>query len=256
MQFCSLGSGSQGNSFLIKHQNSCILLDCGFGLAETEKRLKFHKVSPSEIDAILLTHEHEDHVKGAFSISNKYSLPIYLTHGTYSMCFKRNKASFNIDFRFIVNEKKFNINKINITPITVPHDAREPVQFKFVTNDSKFAIITDLGFGSPYLLKSLCDLTAIIIECNHEDKLLQISDYPESIKNRVSGRYGHLNNKEAARILKYITSKNLKFIGAAHLSDKNNNPDFVKKELSSAIGEDQSFIKIIDQKNGFNWTNV
>ena len=136
MQFCALGSGSQGNSFLVRHDDSCILIDCGFGLAETEKRLERHQVNPSEINAILLTHEHEDHVKGAFSLSNKYELPIYLTHGTYRMCEKRNKSSFNIDFKFIVNEKIFNINNLSITPITVPHDAREPVQFKFVTKES------------------------------------------------------------------------------------------------------------------------
>ena len=103
MQFCSLGSGSQGNSFLVRHDNSCILIDCGFGLADTEKRLERYQVNPNDINAILLTHEHEDHVKGAFSLSNKYELPIYLTHGTYRMCEKRNKSSFNIDFKFIVN---------------------------------------------------------------------------------------------------------------------------------------------------------
>ena len=256
MQFCSLGSGSQGNSFLVRHDNSCILIDCGFGLAETEKRLERHQVNPNDINAILLTHEHEDHVKGAFSLSNKYELPIYLTHGTYRMCEKRNKSSFNIDFKFIVNKKIFNINNLSITPITVPHDAREPVQFKFVTKESNFAIITDLGFGSEYLLRSISNLNSIVIECNHEDTMLNESDYPESLKNRIGSKYGHLNNKEAARILQSIKKNNLNFIGAAHLSEKNNDPNLVKRDLSSAVSKDESFIKIIDQDDGLNWTTV
>ena len=256
MQFCSLGSGSQGNSFLVKYKNKCVLIDCGFGLSETEKRFEKYKVNPKDISGILLTHEHEDHVKGAFSLSNKYGLPIYLTHGTYKMCHKRNKVSFNIDFKFITNEEKFNINNIIVTPITVPHDAREPVQFKFETKESIFAIITDLGFGSEYLLKSINDVNSIVVESNHESKRLEESDYPESLKQRIGGRYGHLDNQEAARILKSIKNKNLDFVGAAHLSDKNNNPDVVRKELSLAIGKDASFIKIIDQENGFDWTSV
>ena len=256
MQFCSLGSGSQGNSFLVRYENCCVLIDCGFGLAETEKRLVRHQINPNDISAILLTHEHEDHVRGAFSLSNKYKLPIYLTNGTYRMCEKRNKSSFNIDFKFIVNEKIFYINNLSITPITVPHDAREPVQFKFVTKESNFAIITDLGFGSKYLLKSISNLNSIVIECNHVDNLLNESDYPESLKNRIGCKYGHLNNKEAARILQSIKKNNLNFIGAAHLSEKNNNPNLVKRDLSFAVSKDESFIKIINQDDGLNWTTV
>jgi phosphoribosyl 1,2-cyclic phosphodiesterase len=256
MQFCSLGSGSQGNSFLVRYENCCVLIDCGFGLAETEKRLVRHQINPNDISAILLTHEHEDHVRGAFSLSNKYKLPIYLTHGTYRMCEKRNKSSFNIDFKFIVNEKIFYINNLSITPITVPHDAREPVQFKFVTKESNFAIITDLVFVSKYLLKSISNLNSIVIECNHVDNLLNESDYPESLKNRIGGKYGHLNNKEAARILQSIKKNNLNFIGAAHLSEKNNNPNLVKRDLSFAVSKDESFIKIINQDDGLNWTTV
>ena len=172
------------------------------------------------------------------------------------MCEKRNKSSFNIDFKFIVNEKIFYINNLSITPITVPHDAREPVQFKFVTKESNFAIITDLGFGSKYLLKSISNLNSIVIECNHVDNLLNESDYPESLKNRIGGKYGHLNNKEAARILQSIKKNNLNFIGAAHLSEKNNNPNLVKRDLSFAVSKDESFIKIINQDDGLNWTTV
>ncbi len=256
MQFCSLGSGSQGNSFLVRNEKSIILIDCGFGLLETELRLNKNNIDPKDISAILITHEHEDHVRGAFSLANKHQLPIYLTHGTYTMCQKRNKSSFDIDFRFINNEESFEINSIDITPITVPHDAREPVQYKFKTENSIFAIVTDLGFGSSHLLKSINDVHSIIIEANHDDKLLNESDYPQSLKNRIGGRYGHLCNLEASRILKSIQNNNLNFVGAAHLSDKNNDPDIVKKILSNAINKDESFIKIIDQENGHNWAKV
>ena len=256
MQFCSIGSGSLGNSFVVQDNDTLLLVDCGFGLAETEKRLANLNINAEDITAILLTHEHEDHIRGAFSLANKHTIPVYLTHGTFKMCAKKIKNSFDIEYRFIDSLATFNIKAIVVTPIVVPHDAREPVQFKFETDATSFAIITDLGYGSKNLIGSLSNVQSLVIEANHDQEMLNQSEYPESLKIRIGGRYGHLSNHEAAKILKEINAEGFKFIGAAHLSDKNNHPDIVKKILGDAIGKESSFVKIISQDHGIDWVTV
>ena len=134
MRFCSLGSGSAGNSFFVQDNATTLLVDCGFGLNETVTRLDRYGIKPDELNAILLTHEHEDHIKGAFSFSNKYRIPVHLSHGTFKMCKKRINDNYDINFNIINGARSFLINEIEVTPIPVPHDAREPFQFFNITH--------------------------------------------------------------------------------------------------------------------------
>ena len=256
MRFCSLGSGSSGNSFVVQDNVTTLLIDCGFGLKETVTRLNRYGIKPGELNAILLTHEHEDHIKGAFSFSNKYKVPIYLSHGTFTMCKKKINVSYDINFNIINSFQSFMINDIEVTPIPVPHDAREPFQFKFNSKLKSIAIITDLGFITKHLIKNLKEINALVIEFNHDKNMLIDSDYPQSLKDRVSGLYGHLENMESIKLLRSINYKSIKWIAAAHLSKNNNNEKLVRTLIADATHKEHESIKIIDQVNGMDWLNI
>jgi len=256
MKFCSLGSGSLGNSYILAHGEQVIVIDCGFNISEFQKRIKKLQIDPLSITAMLLTHEHEDHSRSIFSIASKYNLPIYLTHGTYKMCQKKiNKNKVN-EFIFINFLEVFKIGNIKITPIPVPHDAREPVQFKFEYNDKKIAIISDLGFGNQMLIDQIKNVDALILESNHDDNLLAKSKYPKSLKDRISGKYGHLSNTESAKILDLINTKNLLWLGASHLSKENNTSDLVKNSWRKVLKNNSIGINIIEQDNVTNWVTI
>ena len=228
MKFCSLGSGSSGNSYLVSKNNTNLLVDCGFSVTELERRMVYRKIQPSEITAIFLTHEHDDHSKGAFAFADKYNKPIYLTYGTLKMCHKRIKKSYDLTINVISPLDSLKLNDFMIYIIPVPHDAREPVQFKFESEKITLAIITDLGFGNRELINSIQQINALILESNHDENLLDQSSYPKNLKERIRSNYGHLSNEESLGILKKLNLDNLKWLGAAHLSKENNSPELVK----------------------------
>ena len=186
MQFASLGSGSAGNSFLVKQNKSILMIDCGFAIQDIVSRLDRLNESPENITGILLTHEH---------------------HNT------------------------FEIENFIIQPFPVPHDAREPTQFTFSDGNHKLGILTDTGSSTPHIEKMLQQLDALIIEFNHDLNLLESSEYTYSLKKRISGKLGHLDNQTAAEILGKIQFKQLKHLVAAHLSEKNNTEDLVKEAI-------------------------
>ena len=253
MRFCSLGSGSSGNSYIVGDDLTNIVVDCGFSLTEFENRLLLKKIKISDIKAILLTHEHDDHSKGAFAFAEKYKIPIFITYGTYKMCQKKIKKSYKIDLNFILPLETFIFENIKIYPLPVPHDAREPVQFKFEINKKKLAIITDLGFGNNYLIESLQDVDALILESNHDLDLLSKSKYPISLKKRIMSDLGHLSNDQSLAILKKINLKNLKWLGAAHLSNENNSPKLVQQAWKSVFTKEINFI---DPDIGIQWASL
>ena len=256
MKFCSLGSGSMGNSYVVAQDDQIIIIDCGFNISEFQKRLKKLEIDPFSVTAMLLTHEHDDHSKSIFSVASKYNLPIFLTHGTYKMCKKKiNKNKVN-KFIFINFLEDFKIGKIKITPIPVPHDAREPVQFKFEYSNKKIAIISDLGFGNQILIDQIKNVDALILESNHDDNLLAKSKYPRSLKDRISGKYGHLSNTESAKILDLINTKNLLWLGASHLSKENNTSDLVKSSWGKVLKNNSIGINIIAQDHVTNWVSI
>jgi len=245
-----------GNSYVVAQDDQIIVIDCGFNISEFQKRLKELNIDPFSVTAMLLTHEHDDHSKSIFSVASKYNLPIFLTHGTYKMCKKKiNKNKVN-KFIFINFLEDFKIGKIKITPIPVPHDAREPVQFKFEYSNKKIAIISDLGFGNQMLIDQIKNVDALILESNHDDNLLAKSKYPKSLKDRISGKYGHLSNTESAKILDLINTKNLLWLGASHLSKENNTSDLVKNSWRKVLKNNSIGINIIEQDNVTNWVSI
>ena len=253
MKFCSLGSGSSGNSYLVSKNYTNIIVDCGFSLSELEGRMSQKEIKPSEITAIFLTHEHDDHSKGAFALAEKYNKPIYLTYGTFKMCQKRIKKSYNLTINIISPLDSLELDDFMVNVIPVPHDAREPVQFKFESEKTTLAIVTDLGFGNKELINSIQNINALILESNHDKNLLNKSRYPKNLKDRIRSNYGHLSNEESLEILKKINLDNLKWLGAAHLSKENNSPELVK-DAWKKVYSDQ--INIIDPDFGMPWVSI
>jgi len=253
MKFCSLGSGSSGNSYIVAKNNTKVLVDCGFSVTELESRMDLRKINPIDITAIFLTHEHDDHSKGAFAFAEKYNKPIYLTYGTLKMCQKRIKKSYNLTINIISPLDILELNDFIIYIIPVPHDAREPVQFKFQSEETTLAIITDLGFGNKELINSIQQINALILESNHDENLLHQSSYPKNLKDRIRSDYGHLSNDESLEILKKLNLDNLRWLGAAHLSKENNSPELVKNSWKKLF-EDK--INIIDPDLGMPWVSI
>jgi phosphoribosyl 1,2-cyclic phosphodiesterase len=227
------------------------MVDCGFSIKETKKRLERLGKSFEELDAILVTHEHGDHISGVERIAKKYSLPIWASHGTASY-FKDDGAEINC----FNSHADFVVEAFQVTPIAVPHDAKEPVQFVFSDGQKRFGLLTDAGSITPFISESLTGCDALLLESNHDEQLLQQSIYPQSLKERVAGRLGHLSNRQAAACLEAIDCSRLQHVVAAHLSDQNNHRDLVSSALSTALNCDRGWIGFADQDEGLDWRTI
>jgi phosphoribosyl 1,2-cyclic phosphodiesterase len=263
MRFSSLGSGSEGNALLVAAgmksagpgaSYTQVLMDCGFGLQDTVRRLARLGVSPEELNGIVVTHEHGDHIGGVARLARKYNLPVWLTHGTLRA---QAKAFAGIaDIREIDPQLAFAIGDLEIIPYPVPHDAAEPVQFVFSDGARRLGVLTDTGCGTAHIEKTLSGCDALVLECNHDVELLMNGDYPYSLKQRVGGRYGHLNNQEAAGILASLDTTRLQHLIAAHLSRKNNTPELAVRALSVAAKCEESWVGVASQEEGFAWREI
>ncbi len=251
MQFSSLGSGSKGNATLVQSGTTILLIDNGFSLKETCKRLASLNRQPEEISAILVTHEHGDHIAGVGRLARKYNIPVWLTEGTRQAA---EKTLSNLSALHLFNSHEmFEIDAIQIKSVTVPHDAREPSQFIFSDGEKYLGLLTDTGHITPHIVSEFNHCDALILECNHDDKMLAESVYPYHLKQRISGRMGHLANHQAAALLSKIDTSKLKHIIAAHLSEQNNCVDQVKTCLANALGCEKNWIGIAEQEAGFSW---
>lgn len=256
MRFASIGSGSAGNGNIIQQQSTTLLLDCGFGLKEVVTRLQKLDLMPEQITGMLITHEHEDHAKGAFKFAAKYKIPVWLSHGTLKMCERYLPENVDIQFHVIDSHTSFEIQDLQITPYPVPHDAREPTQFCFYDGQKKLGILTDAGSSTPYIEQVLTQCDALVLECNHDLTMLENGPYIHTLKRRVSSRLGHLDNASAARLLASLDNSRLKHIIAAHLSAKNNTQELVKTSLSAVLNCAHDWIGIAQQDDGFAWRSL
>jgi phosphoribosyl 1,2-cyclic phosphodiesterase len=254
MRFASLGSGSEGNALLVAVGQTQVLMDCGFGLQDTLMRLARLGVSPEQLGGIVVTHEHGDHVSGVARLARKFNLPVWLTHGTL-----RNQAKVFAGIahiREIDPQLTFVIGDIEITPYPVPHDAAEPVQFVFSNGARRLGVLTDTGCSTAHIEQMLSGCDALVLECNHDTEMLMNSDYPYSLKQRVGGRFGHLNNQDAAGILTRLDVSRLQHLIAAHLSRRNNTPELAVRALSVAAACEESWVGVATQEDGFAWREI
>jgi phosphoribosyl 1,2-cyclic phosphodiesterase len=254
MRFASLGSGSKGNALLIESGSTRVLLDCGFGFGEIKARLNRLGLEPDDLDAIIVTHEHEDHGGGVPRLASRYDLPVYLTHGTLAALGAERRAVPNAIL--IDTVTRFAIGAIEVEPYPVPHDAREPVQFVLSDGAVRLGVLTDTGRCTPHIARALSGVHALVLECNHDIDMLMSGPYPPSLKHRVAGRMGHLANAAAAELLQAMDCGRLQHLIAAHLSETNNAPHLARAALAGALNCELDWIGVATQEEGFAWRQI
>lgn len=254
MRFALLGSGSEGNALVVQAGDTCLLMDCGFTLSETATRLARLGLDAGQLDGIVVTHEHGDHISGVARLARKHRLPVWLTHGT-----RRQHAKALDDLPGITEinpHVPFAIGDIEVQPYPVPHDAAEPVQYVFGDGAKRLGVLTDAGCATPHIEATLSGCAALVLECNHDARMLADGDYPWSLKRRVGGRLGHLNNADAAALLARLDTARLQHIVAAHLSSRNNLPQLAVAALCGALGCSEEWIAVAEQEQGLDWREL
>lgn len=252
MRISSLGSGSRGNATLIDDGDSCVLVDLGFTLKETVRRLHRLGKEPQEIDAILVTHEHADHIHGVAAFARKYKTAVYLTPGTHNA----ERMGALPDLRKVNCHRPFRINSLGVEPVPVPHDAREPCQYIVSSGKRKVGVLTDLGHITPFVEQQYERCDALLLECNHDVNMLMNGPYPWSLKQRVGGSHGHLNNEQAAGLLQKIELGRLQHLIICHISEQNNLPELATGALQETIDGWPGELHIANQAEGFDWLEI
>ncbi|SEI97342.1 MBL fold metallo-hydrolase [Paraburkholderia diazotrophica] len=257
MRFASLGSGSEGNALLVEAQNGAtttrVLLDCGFSAKEIARRLERLGAGVDELDAILITHEHSDHIGGALTLARKLSIPLYMSWGT-ARAVGADEA--DVDLHVMWSDESVTIGDLSMLPYTVPHDAREPLQYVFSDGASRLGVLTDVGTSTPHISAVLSGCDALVLECNHDVQMLAASRYPPSLKARIGGNHGHLNNEAAAEILASLDRSKLRHVVAAHLSQQNNLPELAQAAMAAVLGAAATEVVVATQGEGFGWLSL
>ena len=253
IRFASLGSGSAGNALLVESGATRLMVDCGFGQRETARRLARLTRMPEDLDGILVTHEHGDHVGGVFPMARRHKLPVWLTYGTYAAC---ESAATGVDVRIIDSQESFTIDALEVQPYPVPHDAREPVQFVFSDGVKALGLLTDAGEITTHIREVLSGIDGLVLECNHDAAMLALSNYPAFLQRRIAGRLGHLENDAAASLVRDIDTSKLQHVVAAHLSEQNNRPSLAVRALANALGWAEERIGVACQERGFAWRQL
>ncbi|HEY9148164.1 MAG TPA: MBL fold metallo-hydrolase [Gammaproteobacteria bacterium] len=254
MRFALLGSGSKGNATLVEKGSTRLLIDCGFSLKELERRMLRLGVEVSSLSAVLVTHEHNDHIAGVGALARKYGKPVWLSAGTARNAGKRLGL---VPQRQLLNcHSDFAMGDLQVTPFPVPHDAREPCQFVFSDGDKRLGLLTDTGRSTQHIEQQLSGCDALILESNHDNEMLRNGPYPPRLQARVGGELGHLSNDQAAAILQRIDCTSLQHLVAAHLSEKNNLPALASRALSDALGCEPEWIALADQEQGLDWREI
>ena len=256
MRFASLGSGSGGNCLVAEAAGTVVLVDCGLALTETERRLARLGLEASQVSAILVTHEHGDHACGAFEFAAAHRLAVYLTHGTLAAMRAEGKVLDGVALVVVNGRQSFIVDGLQVIPFTVPHDAREPVQYVLSDGATKLGVVTDVGTSTVHVEKMLSGLDALVLECNYDRDLLWNGSYPRWLKERIAGPFGHMDNLDSERLLAAVDRSRLKHVIGAHLSRENNRPELARAALARAMGCEESWVGLANQEDGFSWRTI
>jgi phosphoribosyl 1,2-cyclic phosphodiesterase len=256
IRFKSLGSGSTGNATVVQARCGSsvthLLVDCGLGIRQLDKRLGQAGMLAEQIDAIFITHEHADHIGCAQSLALRERIPVYMSEGTW---LGLGQPDFDGLLRIARDSVDIEIGGLHVRPFTVPHDAREPLQLTCTDGAVRIGVLTDLGHATPHVIGHLSGCTTLLLECNHDPEMLQAGPYPYFLKRRVGGQWGHLANDAAAAIAQAVLPHGLRRVVAAHLSEQNNRPDLARTALVTALGESVE-IHVADGPSGSGWLDA
>lgn len=224
MRLCSIASGSSGNCVYVGSEQAHVLVDVGISGKKIEAGLNSIDLTGKDIDGILITHEHSDHIKGLGVLSRKYGIPVYTTGGTADAMSRMSVLGKIPEglIREIREDEPFFIKDMSIHPFTIPHDAAQPVGYRLECGGQSVGIATDLGKYNEYIVDNLQNLDALLLEANHDIRMLQVGKYPYYLKQRILGDRGHLSNENAGRLLCRLLHDNLKAVFLGHLSKENN----------------------------------
>ncbi|MDY6823940.1 MAG: MBL fold metallo-hydrolase [Thermodesulfobacteriota bacterium] len=245
LSVCMLASGSKGNAVYISNGETAILLDAGLSGIEIERRLSAINVKPETLDAILISHEHADHIRGAGILSRRYDLPLYINPAT-----RRAAASQlgNIKAcRDFECGAAFSVNTLHIHPFSLSHDAENPAGFTFQYADAKLGVATDLGIATGLVKDHLKECGILVLEANHDPEMLLTGSYPWPIKQRIKGRGGHLSNEDSKSLLCELAHSNLSHVVLAHLSGENNTPEKALSIVGQALTNTRTRVSVASQ---------
>ena len=235
-QFCSLYSGSTGNSSIVQSNKTKILVDVGESAKKIAEALASINVNPFSINAILITHEHSDHVKGLAVFSKKYNVPVYANVETWN-AMQKYKEKLNEENIKTFTFNKFKIGDIEVKPFSIPHDAANPCGFNLFHDNKKMSIATDIGHMSKEIITNLSDSSFLLLEANYEPEILKCSSYPYMLKERIKGPNGHLSNSDAGKTISYLVDHGLNKVMLGHLSKENNFPELAYKTVVEELIE-------------------
>lgn len=236
--FCSLYSGSSGNSLLVQTSNTKILIDAGESCKKISTALSSLEIEPDTIDAIIVTHEHVDHTKGLGTFSKKYNVPVFANSKTWDAILKQTDKIDEKNIKKFTTEENFEIGDLKIHPFKIPHDAINPCGFNIIHNDKKISVATDIGHMTSNIVHKLEDSSFVLLEANYDPEILKCSPYPYLLKQRIAGPNGHLANLDAAKTISFLMNSGLKEVTLGHLSKENNFPELAYKTVVNELIDD------------------
>lgn len=248
MRLCSIASGSSGNCIYVGSEATHLLVDVGISGKRTESGLQELGLTGRDIDGILITHEHADHIQGLGVIVRKYGTPVYATAGTIE-AIKKGGGLGSIDdelFHEVKEDTRFTLKDLTVNPMHISHDAAQPVGYRIGYGSKKVAVCTDLGFFNDYTVECLRGMDALLLEANHDVNMLQVGPYPYYLKQRILGNRGHLSNESSGRLLCRILHDNLQAVLLGHLSKENNLPELAYESVRMEINMDENPYKAGD----------
>lgn len=233
--FCSLYSGSSGNSLFVESKNTKLLVDAGVSSKKIETALTNLEIDPSSINGILITHEHSDHVQGLGTFAKKFNLPVYVNQKTLDAMPNQKDKISEKNIKIIKNEEKFEIGDLKIKPFSIPHDAANPCGFNIIHDNKKISIATDIGHMTNGIIKNLEDSIFIMLEANYDPEVLKFSKYPYILKSRIAGPTGHLPNEMAGKTIAHLLNSGLQQAILGHLSKESNFPELAYKTVIDEV---------------------